>query len=221
KFGLTNTTITFVDKLGGSESKVYDGIDLSLNVRLPGGALFAGGSNTERTRDNFCYAASDPTVGLVSVSPGADGGRFQTGSPRTGAFCDVRPPFLTQYQFYRAYPMPFWGLSASATFQSTPGPEILASYTATNAQIAPSLGRNLSNGVNGTATVALVANGVLYGDRLNQTDFRLAKSMKVPHGPQMQLQFDIYNLFNGNPVISMNNTFGSAWQRPTVVQVGR
>jgi hypothetical protein len=221
KFGLTNTQITFVDKLGGSESKVYDGLDLSVNVRLPGGALFAGGSNSERTRDNFCYAAGDPTIGLVSVSPGADGGRFQTGSPRTSAYCDVRPPLLTQYKFYGSYPIPFWGLSASATFQSTPGPEILASYTAANSLIAPALGRPVSNGVNGTTTIALVPNGTLYGDRLNQTDFRLAKTVSVPHGPRMQLQFDIYNLFNGNPVISMNNTFGSAWQRPTVVQVGR
>ena len=40
-------------------------------------------------------------------------------------------------------------------------------------------------------------------------------------GRGCRLQFDIYNLFNGNPVISMNNTYGSAWQRPTVVQVGR
>jgi hypothetical protein len=133
----------------------------------------------------------------------------------------VRPPFLTQYKFYGSYPVPFWGLSASATFQSSPGPEILASYTAANSLIAPALGRPVSNGANGTTTIALVPNGTLYGDRLNQTDFRLAKSLKVPRGPRMQLQFDIYNLFNGNPVISMNNTFGSAWQRPTVVQVGR
>jgi hypothetical protein len=51
-------------------------------------------------------------------------------------------------------------------------------------------------------------------------DFRLAKTFTVSRG-RLQTVFDLYNLFNDNPVISMNNTFGSAWQRPTVIQVGR
>jgi hypothetical protein len=37
----------------------------------------------------------------------------------------------------------------------------------------------------------------------------------------VQAQFDLYNLFNDNPVIAMNNTYGPSWQRPTVIQVGR
>jgi hypothetical protein len=217
-FGATNNLATFVDNFG-KESRVYDGLDLNLNVRLPNGALVAGGTNTERTRDNYCYAASDPSLGQISLSPGANGGTF-SGAPRTTAFCDIRPPFLTQYKFYGSYPLP-WGLSASATFQSTPGPEILASYTARNSEIAPSLGRNLAAGANGTATIQLVPNGTLYGDRLNQVDFRLGKNFKITRGARLQTQFDLYNLFNGNPVIALNNTYGANWQRPTVVQVGR
>jgi hypothetical protein len=208
KFGLTDNLITFTDTFG-KESRIYDGVDLSVNARLPNGVLIAGGTNTERTKVNTCYAAADPSLSAIPA-----------GTPRTESYCDVRPPFLTQYKFYGSYPLPFFGISASATFQSTPGPMITASYTARNAEIAPSLGRNLSSGANGTATVQLVPDGVLYGDRLNQTDFRLAKTFSVG-ASRLQAQFDIYNLFNGNPVISLNNTFGSAWQRPTVIQVGR
>ena len=36
---------------------------------------------------------------------------------------------------------------------------ITASYTARNSEIAPSLGRNLSSGANGTATVQLIPIG--------------------------------------------------------------
>ena len=28
---------------------------------------------------------------------------------------------------------------------------------------------------------------------------------------------DLYNLLNGNAVITQNNTFGTAWQRPTLI----
>jgi hypothetical protein len=124
--------------------------------------VFAGGSNTERTRDNFCYAASDATIGLVR---------------------DVRPPFLTQYKFHGSYPMPFWGLSASATFRAR---RVRRSLRAARRRTRGS--RHRSDATCRTAPTARrqspFANGVLFGDRLNQTDFRLAKSIKVLRGPQ-------------------------------------
>jgi carboxypeptidase family protein len=209
KFGQTNNVITFVDKFG-KESQVYDGVDLSINARLPNGIVVAGGTNTERTRDNICYAASDPSLNA-----------FPAGTPRTEAYCDIRPPFLTQYKLYGAYPLPWWGIETSATFQSVAGPQILASYTARNNEIAPTLGRPLSSGTNGTVPVQLIAPGTVFGDRLNQIDFRLSKTFKITRGPRVLAAFDLYNLFNGNPVIAQNNTFGPAWQRPTVIQLGR
>jgi len=63
----------------------------------------------------------------------------------------------------------------SATVQSIPGPQILATAVVPNAQIAPSLGRNLAAGANATATVQLVAPGTQFGDRLNQVDFRVQR----------------------------------------------
>jgi hypothetical protein len=220
KFGAIDELRTFSNNFG-SQSQMYDGVDLTLNLRLPGGVLFAGGTNTERTKVNTCYALSDLSLTPVVPSFGTNNpSSLAAGTPRTEDYCDVRPPFLTQYKFYGSYPLP-WGLSASATFQSTPGPEITASYTARNSEIIPSLGRPLSSGLNGTATVQLVPSGVMYGERLNQVDFRLMKTVRVPGGPRVQAQFDVYNVFNDNPVIAMNNTYGPSWQRPTVIQVGR
>jgi hypothetical protein len=220
KFGLTNNVVTFVKNFG-DESLVYDGIDLSINARLRKGGLVGGGVSTGRTRDNFCYASNDPSLAVTPQGFSPAGGTLAGGSPRTVAFCDIRPPFQPNTKLYGAYPLPWWGLETSATFQSLPGPQITASFTATNALIAPSLGRNLAAGAGGTATVQLIAPGTVYGDRLNQVDFRVSKRFKVTNGPRVQAQFDLYNLLNGNPVIAQNNTFGPAWQRPTVIQLGR
>ena len=43
-----------------------------------------------------------------------------------------------------SYTIPRVDLQVSGNFQSLAGPQILANYTATNALISPSLGRNLS-----------------------------------------------------------------------------
>ena len=53
----------------------------------------------------------------------------------------------------------------------------LANYVATNAQIAPSLGRNLSSAT--TATINLVSPATIFADRLNELDLRLAKLVSV------------------------------------------
>src|SRR5205823_1148459 len=112
--------------------------------------------------------------------------------------CSVTPPYLTQFKLLGVYPLP-WDTMASATFQSIPGPEITASYAAPLAAIQPSLGRPLSG--NATfATVPLVPPGTLYGDRLNQLDFRVAKNVRV-RNLRLQPQFDLYNMLNANPVV--------------------
>jgi hypothetical protein len=135
-------------------------------------------------------------------------------SPQQLLNCKVTPPFMTQVKLIGVYPLPVWGLQAAATFQSLPGPEITASYAAPNTAIAPSLGRNLSAGATGTATVPLVSPGTLYGDRLNQIDFRATRAFALGAGRRLQANVDVYNLTNASPVLALNNTFGPAWQRP-------
>lgn len=215
KFGVIQNVITFADNFG-DQREVYNGFDLNITARLPNGALLSGGTNTERMSRNTCYTLNDASL----VTASAQGVTTPAGTPRSSAYCDTQPPFLTQVKLYGAYPLPWWKMQVSATVQSTPGPEILATYTARNAEIVPSLIRNLSSGPTGTATVQLIPNGTLYGDRLTQLDFRVSKTFNLGRA-RFQTAFDLYNLFNGNPVIAQNNTFGPAWQRPTVIQLGR
>ena len=63
----------------------------------------------------------------------------------------------------------------SATFQNSPGQPTFANYLATNADIRPSLGRNLSSGPNGTVTFNIVPPGEMYLDRITQVDYRASK----------------------------------------------
>lgn len=117
-----------------------------------------------------------------------------------------------------SYVVPVIGLQISGTLQSIPGPEIAANYVASNASIAPSLGRNLSGNA-ANATVNLVAPGTMYGDRLNQVDVRFGKV--VPYGrSRMTFSLDLYNALNANPVVAQNNNF-AAWQRPNSILTAR
>ena len=67
----------------------------------------------------------------------------------------------------------------------------------------------------------MIAPGTLYGDRLNQLDFRGSKIFRFATKDRIQLNVDLYNLFNADPVLALNNTYGSAWQRPLQILQGR
>ena len=198
-----NNVIT-LSKDYGAQSEIYNGVDLSLNLRLPRGVVVQGGTSTGRVTLDSC----DVRTQLPESAPG-------------NPFCSVTPPFQTQVKVLGVYPLPWWGLQASATFQSLPGPEITASYSASNAEIAPSLGRNLSAGANGTATVSLVSPGTMYAGRLNQVDFRGSKVFNFAQGRRLQASVDLYNMFNVSPVLALNTTYGTAWQRPLQILQGR
>ena len=48
-------------------------------------------------------------------------------SPQALLNCDTTPPFQPNIKALAIYPLPWWGLQTSATFQSLPGPQITAS----------------------------------------------------------------------------------------------
>lgn len=156
KFGQSNNLVTFA-KNYGEQTQVYDGIDLTMNARLPRAMLISGGLNAGRTATNRCFVV-DSTEEL--------------------RFCKVSPPFQPQVKFLGTFPLK-WGLQASGTFQSLPGPQITASLVVPNEQIRGSLGRDLAAGARGTKTVDLIAPGTVFGDRLCQVDFRMSKVITV------------------------------------------
>ena len=68
--------------------------------------------------------------------------------------------------------------------------------------------------------VGLIESGTMYGGRLNQVDFRVAKLLRF--GPtRTSVNLDLYNAMNVSTVLSQNNTFGTNWQRPTLILTPR
>ena len=133
-------------------------------------------------------------------------------------YCRQASPFLTNVKFAGSYTVPRLDVLVSGTFRSVPGPEIYANYVATNAVIAPSLGRSLSGGV-ANLPVTIAEPGKIYGERLNQVDMRVGKILRFGR-TKTSLNLDIYNLFNVNTVLTVNNAFAT-WQRPTSILLAR
>jgi len=78
----------------------------------------------------------------------------------------------------------------------------------------------LSAGPNGTVSIPLIAPSTLFEDRIQQLDFRFSRTFRIA-GKRVEPQFDIYNVLNASPILSVNNTYGSAWRTPTQILAGR
>src|SRR5439155_19784049 len=98
---------------------------------------------------------------------GMPGACFVVDSPQL-RFCQVTPPLLPQVKVLGAYTLPM-AFQLSGTFQSLPGPQIMAMRATPVAEISPSLGRPLAGNV-ANASIQLIEPGTLYGHRLNQMD---------------------------------------------------
>jgi hypothetical protein len=208
-FGLTNNQVSQASNFG-NQTQVYNGMDVNLNARFGHGGQFAGGVSVGRTVTDNCYQNSNPALLAQNASA-------TSLTPRTQDYCHISPPWAagTQVKFLVVYPLP-WKLQTSATYQNITGIPITATYPATNAQIAPSLGRNLAAGPAGTATIDLISNNTEFEDRLQQVDLRFTRSFQAGK-VRVRGNFDIYNIFNTTAVLSENLGYGStgaSWKTP-------
>jgi hypothetical protein len=124
-----------------------------------------------------------------------------------------------QIKFNGSAPLP-GGVTMSFTYQNLAGQEIRADYTATSAQIAPSLGRPLSGGTK-TVTIPIITPYSQYEPRRTQVDLRLGKNFNVGASRRLQANVDLYNVFNSNSVLARIDTYGRAWGQPTSFLPGR
>jgi hypothetical protein len=60
----------------------------------------------------------------------------------------------------------------------------------------------------------------MYGERLNQVDVRIAKTVRIGR-TRIQGLFDLYNVFNASPVTALNTRYGPSWQQPLLILQGR
>jgi hypothetical protein len=223
--GVFNNLIENASQFGNFQDE-YDGFDALFSARLRRGVVFSGGVTAGRERTNVCFALNQPTLsptlnvnGAAGTVSGFVGSVSGTTSPNEQAFCNVVPPFQPNVKLLAVYPLP-WGIQASGTLQSIPGPALTTSYTATNAVVEPSLGRNLV-GSPGHALLDLIPYGTLYAARLNQTDVRLSKDFRIGSQLRVKANFDLYNIFNSAAPLAIQTVYGPLWQDPTRTLIGR
>jgi hypothetical protein len=215
-FGLTNNYITLASDLGGQfEHDQF--IDISVNARLRKGLLLQGGVSTGQTVTDICNVlASSPSATAV----GQFGAPPPAATPVGLPYCHQVTNWMgqTQFKMLGTYQVPKVDVTVAATLQSVPGPQVAANYIVPNALVQPSLGRPLSGGAP-NVTVNLIAPGALYGDRDNELDLRLTKTLRVSR-LQIKVNADVYNIFNVSPVMQFNAAY-AAWLTPQRIMDGR
>jgi hypothetical protein len=184
----------------GESKETFDGVDVGMTVHFGNGGQAAGGVSLGQTVTDNCFVVDSPQ----QARPG---------------YCRVVRPWWDsqgQLKFNAIYPLPWWGLQTSLTYQNLAGAPHAANYVATNAEVRPTLGRDLASGPSGTVTVPILPPNTSFEDRLQQLDLRFAKVFRVG-GMRVQGMFDIYNALNANTVLGTNPAWGVNWLRPTEV----
>jgi len=224
QFGQSRQVVELASNYG-DYNEVYNGFDLIANARLKK-LYLTGGMNTGRTEVDYCGVVSGNPQVVPVVATTATAGVPSFTQPRTAAFCDLVTPFNAQTQIKAAavYALPY-DIQVSASYQHFPGVTQSANIVATNALIAPSLGRNLSSGPTGSVVVDVLPQQLQWEDASSQTDFRFIKAVRLGGTRKLQGIFDIFNAFNARPVLGVNTRYsgatGGAWLRPTSTLVGR
>jgi hypothetical protein len=184
-------TINELDTTSTNNTAAFHSFDVGINMRLANGAFLQGGTASGLTWSSTCDVL-DPN-GTTAVS----GLRY----------CDQRQfdiPWRTTFKLSGAYPLPY-GIRLSGVFQSTAGDHLTQYHVVTAAAF-----RNLTGATLGQPSVTirpLNEPGSVYGDRINQLDFTVAKMFKVGNW-QVTPDVSLFNALNANPITSYTVAYG-------------
>jgi len=216
KFGQVSNYVTAADAYG-AWSQTFNGLDVTARVRVGKDFTVVGGTSTGQTvADNCGVRARLPELATTTTGTSTFGaGLMNSTVTPASPYCHVADGVLTQLRGASFYMVPRIDIQLAATFQSKPGAMLVANYAATNADVAPSLGRNLSGNA-ANVTINLVKPGSLYGDRINQLDLRVAKTLKAGRS-RTTISVDVYNALNSSAALTYNSTFvpGGTWPQPS------
>jgi hypothetical protein len=219
-FGRINNFITF-QKDFGDVSETYNGVDLTISARTLVGLAVQGGASIGRSAFDNCE--------VLQELPEA-----RTSGPvrQPEAFCDHQTPFHTNLKGLATYTIPRIDAQVAGTWSSRPfvgtnfpgiaAQSLVANWNVTSAQVAPALGRSLSGNTQ-AITVNVVEPGTLYGDRVNQVDFRVGKVFRYGR-TRTTVSYDLFNVFNESPITTYNQSFagtGATWLQPTAILAAR
>jgi hypothetical protein len=237
-YNISTTKVSAVQNVDSNDPNMtrwYNGIELNLNARLPGGVRVSGGTSIERIITNSCSAADhDPNLLLY-----CDGSKNNL-------------PWLKSVKMFGTYPLPWYGITFSGAFQGLAGqalgtaPIQYGVFTAgtgfatpnglgTFWLVTPALsyaanckgnctpGARVVPGLTvSSASVGLVAPGTEFTPRVNQLDLGLSKTFTV-NSSRITPKLDIFTATNSDQYTAVASTqFGAAaYGQPSVILQGR
>jgi len=221
RFGQAENLVTRASHFFG------DGADFTcVNQPTTVGAAAGVPAPTTCGRSDFFSVTVATRLRRIQLGGGVDTGRtvndscFVVNSPQQLLNCRQIRPFSsqTQIKMYGSYPLPA-GFRVSGTLQNMSGPPIEANYNAPNAQIAPSLGRNLAAcGTQAVCTafavVPLYTPFTRFEPRFTQLDVRITKTVSLGSRARLRLNADLYNALNASSILVVNSTYGPSWLQP-------
>ena len=215
-FGRIDNLTTRAKNFGNWE-QYFDGVDVTISARTAAGFTLQGGTSSGR---NFADAC-EVRAALPELSAGLGAGLAGSNVSPTSPYCRVNYGMLTQFRGLAAYTIPKVDVQVSGVMQSKPGPILSANYSVPAAEAARSLGRPLSSGAS-TVSVNLLAPGTMYGNRVNQLDFRVAKVLRFGTTKTM-VGVDLFNALNSHAILTYNNNFvpGGTWLQPQSILTAR
>ena len=189
-----------------------------VNARMPGGIRIGGGFDAGVQTKDQCFVVNAP--GLTTYSLGTTGGFWgpQTSTTIDGQqTCRTVLPIrgLAMAKLNGSVPLPK-AFVASAIYQDLAGPPIEAIYALPTADVVASLGRPLAGGAR-SINIPLLRPYQAFEGRIRRLDLRLTKNVKMGNKARLQINLDAYNALNSSAIQSLNNTFGTAWKRPTQI----
>ncbi len=200
KNGLSQNLVRLA-KHYGEQTEIYNGVDASMTWRLRGLTLF-GGLSTGRTTTSQCFVVDVPALYLSRGQPGdGDGGERAESDvqlQRRAAVPDAvqgvrRVSAAVGHEPQRHVP------GGPAACRAGALTSITADYVATNAEIRPTLNRDLAAGANGTAT-RRTAQAIRPARRTHQAARSAHRQDRSPSAGarRVRLSLDIYNVLNSN-----------------------
>ncbi len=235
------SAVSTVDENAPDRKMWYNGIEYNFNARLPHGITLFGGGMSERMLANVCDEQSNPNL-LLYCDQTKSGLPWRMQFKLAGS---VPLKYGVQASFsFQSLPGYLFGTSAQYALTGVSGPSGITTnnppngastvwlitpttrYTAcpgSSASAGCVVGALVDAGMNvSSLSVPLRAPMTEYGDRINQLDFSVTKIVKFGRA-SIQPKFDLFNLLNVSPVISVRglNYGTTAFLQPSSVLVGR
>jgi hypothetical protein len=216
----------------GDDTRVFNGVDVTFNVRSVKGVTFSGGTSTGKVVNDWCA--------IRAAAP-----ESYTLNP----YCHVESPFQTSFNGLASYVIPKIDVLISGVYRDRPilngtpnnastdqlSGSLPATLTFTAADafgqaVARQIGRNLTGGpfmVNLITPGTVYGGGDVYGSRNRSIDVSLKKIIRMG-SKRITAGLDIYNLTNSDTTLFYNTTFvpsvtgwqtSSAYMNPRVFRV--